>query len=119
MLATGEMVVVCTVCFLTYPTVLVNGFQSFHGHVSDVASSEENLACKEMKTIITNTPCIRQHLHSQIHQHSLQGLKGNLNFWECPFMLYYHFIRCWKTTSMKLAQTKTVAHKTIPRNEHK
>lgn len=37
---TGE-----TVARLTYPTVLVYGLQAFHGHVSDVASSEENLSC--------------------------------------------------------------------------
>lgn len=75
MLITGELVVVCTLCCLTYPTVFVYGFQAFHGHVSDVASPEEDLSCWEMKTIIINTPCIHQHLHSQIHQHSLQGFK--------------------------------------------
>lgn len=75
MLITGEMVC-CVVCCLTYPTVLIYGFQAFHGHVSDVASPEENLSCREMKMIIINTPSIHQHLHSQIHKHSLWGLKG-------------------------------------------
>lgn len=39
----------------TYSAVLIDGFQPFHGHVSDVASSEQNLACRERKNIMTNT----------------------------------------------------------------